>query len=265
MLNLIDTHCHIHDDDYPDAELSVQLANKCGVTKFICVGTDLQSSIQAIEFAKKHKKGGAFASVGIHPHETITNKLRTSLSEDTWKQLTALVKEPEVVAIGEFGFDFFYHKEPEARVNQTKLAKKHLDLAQATGLPVILHIREAFEPFFELIADYPQVKGVVHSFSDTPEKLERILDLPNNFCIGLNGIMTFSKSSAQLQAARSVPLDRLVLETDSPYLTPPPERGTINSIKNTLHIAEFLSDLRGEDLEHFCQATTANAKRLFLI
>ena len=265
MNTLIDTHCHIHEKDYPKLQEALEEGKKNGVTKFICVGTDLESSRLAVAFAKKHKKDGAYASIGIHPHEGTVDKLGDSLSDSTWQELQELAKEPEVVAIGEFGFDFFYHKEPEARANQTKLAKKHLELANQANLPLILHIRDAFDPFFEIIKDYPDVRGVVHSFSDTPEKLKKVLSLPNNFYIGLNGIMTFSKSSEQLQSAKDVPIDRLVLETDSPYLTPPPERGTINSIKNTLRIAEFLSDLREEDLEHFCQATTANAERLFLI
>lgn len=265
MNKLIDTHCHVHEKDYPKLKQALEEGKKNGINKFICVGTDLESSRQAVKFAKEHKEDGAYASIGIHPHEATTEKLDENLSDATWKELGQLAKEPEVVAIGEFGFDFFYHKEQEARANQTKLAKKHLELAERVNLPLILHIRDAFDPFFEIITDYPDLSGVVHSFSDTQERLKRILSLPNKFYIGLNGIMTFSKSSEQLQSAKDVPLDRLVLETDSPYLTPPPERGTINSIKNTLRIAEFLSDLREEDLEHFCQATTANAERLFLI
>jgi len=265
MDRLIDTHCHIHGDDYPDAEAVIQAGKKNGVSKFICVGTDLESSRLAVKFAKKHKKDGAFAAIGIHPHESISENLEGNLSQSTWEELEELAKEPEVVAIGEFGFDFFYHEEGNARENQTKLAKKHLELAQRVNLPVILHIREAFEPFFEIITDFPEVRGVVHSFSDTPEKLKKILELPNYFYIGLNGIMTFSKIPEQLQSAREVPLERLVLETDSPYLTPPPERGKINSIKNIARIAEFLSELRGEELEHFCRVTKANSEKLFSI
>lgn len=265
MIEIIDTHCHIHEDDYPHAKASIEEALSRGVTKFICVGTDLESSKKAVAFAKKYKAKGAFAAIGIHPHEASIEKIDQSLSNRTWQEMYELAKEPEVVAIGEFGFDFFYHKEEEARSNQTKLAKKHLELATSSGLPIILHIREAFDPFFEIIKEFPEVKGVVHSFSDTPDKLSKILALPNNLYIGLNGIMTFSKVPAQLDSARSVPLERLVLETDSPYLTPTPERGKMNSIKNTLLIAEFLSELRGEGLEHLCQATTANSKKLFSI
>jgi TatD DNase family protein len=265
MIKLVDTHCHIHDKSYADALESIKLAREQGIKKFICVGTDLESSIGAVEFAREHKDLGAFASIGIHPHEATNEKLEHSLSSHTWQKLEELAQEPEVVAIGEFGFDFFYHKELESRANQTKLAKKHLDLAKKHQKPLILHIREAFEPFFEVIKDYPELAGVVHSFSDTQEKLDKILELPNGFYIGLNGIMTFSKSPPQLEAAKKVPLQRLVLETDSPYLTPAPLRGKINSISNTLLIAEFLSKLREEDLEHFCAATSANAERLFLI
>lgn len=265
MNPLIDTHCHIHEDDYPGAVKTIQDGKTAGVIKFICVGTDLESSKSAVQFAKKYKKDGAFAAIGIHPHEATSEKLAKNISDETWATMRELAKEPEVVAVGEFGFDFFYHKESEARANQTKLAKKHLQLAQESNLPIILHVREAFQPLFEIIKDFPDIKGVVHSFSDTPENLKQILDLPNSFYIGLNGIMTFSKSPEQLQSAKDVPLSRLVLETDSPYLTPPPERGKINSIKNTLQIAKFLSELRGEEIEHFCAATTANSEKLFSI
>lgn len=265
MFKLIDTHCHIHEDDYPDAEAVIKAGKEKGVTKFICVGTDLESSKRAVKFAKTYKEEGAFASIGIHPHEATNDKIDKNLSKETWGEMMKLAKEPEVVAIGEFGFDFFYHNEAEAKENQTKLAKKHLELAQEANLPVILHIREAFEPFFGLVKDFSEITGVVHSFSDTPEKLKLVLDLPNKFYIGLNGIMTFSKNPRQLQAAKEVPLERIVLETDSPYLTPPPERGKINSIKNVKLIAEFLSELRGEDLEHFCEVTTTNSEELFSI
>ncbi len=264
-MDIIDTHCHIHEDTYPDALKSIQEAREQGIVAFICVGTDLESSKRAVAFAKKNKESGALASIGIHPHEATNEKLDLSLSIEAWKELEKLAQEPEVVAIGEFGFDFFYHKEPESRQNQTKLAKKHLELARKVKKPLILHIREAFEPFLEIIDEYPELTGVVHSFSDTPEKLKSVLELPNNFKIGLNGIMTFSKSPPQLEAAKLVPLERLLLETDTPYLTPAPLRGKMNSISNTRIIAEFLSDLRGEELEHFCHSTTANAKELFLI
>jgi TatD DNase family protein len=265
MHQFIDTHCHIHEDDYPEVLKVLKEARKNGIKAFICVGTDLESSKKAVSFAKKYKEYGAFASIGIHPHEATREKIEANLEKKIWNELEKLAKEPEVVAIGEFGFDFFYHKEKEARVNQTKLAQKHLELAAKLNLPLILHIREAFNPFFEIIKDYPSLKGVVHSFSDTDTKLKQVLALPNNLYIGLNGIMTFSKSPQQLQAAKDVPLKRLLLETDSPYLTPAPLRGKINSINNTPLIAEFLSDLREESLEDLSAATTANSKRLFKI
>lgn len=265
MHTLIDTHCHIHEEDYPDALKAIQEGASLGVTKFICVGTDLESSKKAVQFAKKYKKYGAYAAIGIHPHEATDEKIEQNLNQNTWQELNDLAKEPEVVAIGEFGFDFFYHKESDTKNNQTELAKRHLQLAEELGLPIILHVREAFEPLFDLIKEFPGIKGVVHSFSDTPDYLNQILNLPNNLYIGLNGIMTFTKNPKQLESAKAVPLERLVLETDSPYLTPPPERGKINSIKNTLQIAKFLSELRGEEVEHFCEATTANSEKLFSI
>jgi TatD DNase family protein len=265
QITLIDTHCHIHEPDYPDALATIIEAKSSGVEKYICVGTDLKTSQQAVEFAKKYKEYGVFAAVGIHPHEATSDKLDLSLAESTWQKLEELANEPEVVAIGEFGFDFFYHKPAEVLEGQLSLARMHLELAKKVSKPVILHIREAFEPFFDLISSYPEVSGVIHSFSDSASNVKKILSLPGNFMFGLNGIMTFTKDSGQLEAAQLIPLERLVLETDSPFLTPPPNRGRINTVKSVRAVAEFLAGLRGEDLALLAAATTNNAQKLFKI
>lgn len=261
-LNLIDTHCHIQEPSYPEADLSLEEATKSGVTSCICVGTNLETSAQAVQFAKEHQDYKVYASVGIHPHEAGDP---LSLNPRTWRELESLAAAPEVVAIGEFGFDFFYNSAGESLELQTRLAKKHLDLAAKLKLPIILHIREGFQPFLSLIEQYPEVRGVVHSFSDSPEVLEIVLALPNNFYISLNGIMTFTKDPRQLESAKMVPLDRLLLETDSPFLTPPPLRGKINSISNVKLVAKFLAELRQESPSCLAAATTKNAKKLFNI
>ncbi len=261
-MQLFDTHCHIHEPDYPKAALGLSQAQEADVVGCVCIGTDLKTSCQAVSFAEQNSAFNVYAAVGIHPHEAGQN---LSLAEQTYSSLADLAKSPRVVAIGEFGFDFFYNSREEALNEQLSLAERHFQLAQELDLPIVLHLREGFEEFFDLIKKYPNITGVIHSFSADRKTLKRLLNLSNNFYIGLNGIMTFSKDAEQLAAAREVPLNRLVLETDAPFLTPPPHRGKINSIRNVRLVAEFLAELRGESLADLAKITTQNAQKLFRI
>jgi TatD DNase family protein len=253
-MSLVDTHCHIHFSDYKLDPLEVvKAARGAGVNGMVCVGCDLASSLGAINFAAG--KEGIYASIGLHPHEA--NKYAGD--EAAKKQFAQLVGRPKVVAVGECGLDYFYEFSP--REDQIKLFKFQLDLAKRCDLPAIFHIREAFDDFWSIFDSYSGVRGVVHSFSAGPKELTGIID--RGLYVGLNGIMTFTKKPEQLEAAKTVPLERLLLETDSPYLTPSPYRGTINQPKNVRIVAKFLSNLRGESLEGLATATTKNAARLF--
>ena len=283
---LIDTHCHIHDPEFASKyketqdELIREAASE-GVNKLICVGTDLKSSIQAIVFSQGRE--GCYCSLAIHPHEVANFDINLLLSEvDSFENLITENQE-KVVAIGECGLDYYYHVDKKIQEAQKKLLIKHLDIAIKHNLPVIFHIRnpkdtpedslgkaqkqdesatgQAFEDFFEIIDKYENIRGVVHSFSAGPEELKGVL--AHGLYVGLNGIMTFTKQTNQLAAAKMVPLDKLVLETDAPFLTPAPFRGTMCKPKHISTIAEFLSSLRSENFEELAQATTQNAKKLF--
>ena len=253
-MQFVDTHCHIHFDYYSlPIEQVIQSARDDGVTKMICVGCTFEDSKSGIEFIANHDN--IWASIGIHPHEAdkyVGNQSKLD-------EFAALVTAPKVVAVGECGLDYYYnHSDQQAQKEilrfQIKLAKKH-------DLPMIFHVRDAHDDFFEVLDEFEGIRGVVHSFSAGIKELTGVID--RGLFVGLNGIMTFTKDSAQLAAAKLVPLDKMVLETDAPYLTPKPFRGTMCEPKHVVETARFLAELRGESLEELSKQTTANAERLF--
>jgi TatD DNase family protein len=254
-MEFVDTHCHIHFPDYKlDPDEVREAATENGVTRLICVGCTLQDSKLGIEMAQKHDN--VWASIGLHPHEAkdIVN------DEKALQEFQALAKEPKVVAIGETGLDFYYNHSP--RDVQEALLQFQIEIALEHDLPLIFHVRDAFDEFWPIFDKYEGIRGVIHSFSATTKEIEQILTRPNLY-VGLNGIMTFTKQHNQLEAARRIPLERLVLETDAPFLTPVPYRGKVCEPRYVRNIASFLAELRYESLDDLAKATTANAKQLF--
>lgn len=255
-MRLVDTHCHIHFPDYQlDPDEVVANAKAAGVSKMLVVGCTLPDSRLAIEFAARYDN--IWASIGLHPHEgsEYVN------DHNALQQFHALASKPKVVAIGETGLD--YHYMNSSKEDQEKLLRFQLDIAVEHNLPLIFHVREAFEDFWRIFDEYKGLSGVVHSFSAHRKELEEIL--ARDLYVGLNGIMTFTKDKEQLAAAKEVPLKKLLLETDAPFLTPVPYRGTICESKHVLNTAQFLAELRGEELKQLASVSTANAEHLFKI
>lgn len=253
-MQLFDTHCHIHFSDYElDPKKVIERASKAGVTRLMVVGCTLANSQSAIDFAAKNDN--VWASVGIHPHEAVDY----IHDHKKLQQICNLVGKQKVVAIGEIGLDYYYDHSPKEA--QIKMLRFQLDLATKHKLPLIFHVRDAFDDFWKIFDEYKDLTGVVHSFTASSKVLSEVM--ARGLYVGLNGIMTFTKHSQQLDMAKAVPLDKLVVETDAPYLTPTPYRGNICEPKHVGVTAEFLADLRGESLEEFAAATTHNAKRLF--
>lgn len=253
---MIDTHCHIHFDDYglnPDDVISDAL--KEGVDKLLCVGCTLEDSKYGVEFVQT--RSNCWATVGVHPHES------RHYYDDLTKLniLSELAENSKVVGIGEIGLDYHYNNSDKK--SQIKVLEHQLDIAQKHDLPVIFHVREAFDDFWPVFNNFKDLRGVIHSFTGNTGVLDQILS--NGLYVGLNGIMTFTKDKKQLAMARALPLDRMVLETDAPFLTPNPFRGTICQPKHVLVTARFLADLRGESLESINVCTTSNARQLFSI
>lgn len=269
-MELIDTHCHIHEavehfmgksethdrwqrsKDIGGPDEIIQSAIHHGVTRMICVGTTLDDSELAVKFVKD--RPNCWASIGIHPHEA-----KEHVAKSKQDAFAALATKQKVVAVGECGLDFFYDHSP--REAQVKLLEFQMALALKHRIPMIFHVREAFEDFWPIFDAHPGIRGVIHSFSATTKELDEVLK--RDLYVGLNGIMTFTKNAGQLEAAKAVPLEKLVVETDAPFLTPVPFRGTICEPKHVRETAQFLANLRGETLERFAIATTRNAHHLF--
>jgi TatD DNase family protein len=251
MQQLVDTHCHIHSDDYPlSPDEVIENARRVGVNRLLCVGTSVADSKQAISFVANHP--GCWASIGIHPHEAQKDR-------ELFKEFASLVGTSKVVAVGECGLDYFYNHAPKKE--QVTALRFQIELALEYDLPLIFHVRDAFDDFRLVIGEYHGIRGVLHSFTDTQQHLEWAL--AEGLYIGMNGIMTFTKKDWQLELARSIPLERIVLETDAPYLTPAPKRGNINEPANVQLVGEFLAKLRKESYDDFAQTTTQNAINLF--
>lgn len=266
-MSLFDTHCHIHEmvrrttpvydkwhekANNPNPDTVIAAAKKVGVDYLLCVGTTLADSELAIEFVQEREN--TWASIGIHPHEA-----HNHLDEVTQSKFAALTTQPKVVAIGECGLDYFYTHSP--KVEQLKLLEFQLELAQKHNLPLIFHVREAFDDFWPVFEQFKGVRGVLHSYTDSQTNLERALSY--DLFIGVNGIATFTKDPTQLAMYQAIPLQKLLLETDAPFLTPAPYRGTMCEPRHVAVTAEFAATLRGETLEQITAATTTNAFELF--
>ena len=250
---LIDTHSHIHFDDFRD-ELPDVLAraHAAGVEKMLCVGVNDLDSAEAVAVARAHDN--LWSTVGLHPHDA-------DRGYEALEEVARLAELESVVGIGECGLDYF--KSETTKEDQERALRFQIELGLELGLPMVFHIRDAFDDFWTIFDDYKNenVRGLVHCFTAYERELDGSLE--RGLLIALNGIMTFTKDLKQLDAAKKVPLDRLVLETDCPFLAPVPMRGKRNEPANIAYTAAFLANLRGEALEDLEAATTANAETLF--
>jgi len=254
-MQLIDTHAHVHFDNYKlDADEVLKEAKNASITDILAVSCDIPTSQKSLEFAEAREN--VWAAVGVHPHEA--EKFWQEKQEDNLRKL-ALNSSKKLVAIGECGLDYYYQHSPKAA--QAKLLELHLQLAQERSLPVIFHVRDAHEDFWPIFDNFSGIRGVMHSFSATQKELEAALK--RDLYVGLNGIMTFTRDAGQLEAAKLVPKEKLVLETDAPYLTPAPFRGNICKPEHVKVTAEFLANLREEEVEELAAYTTRNARQLF--
>lgn len=268
---LIDTHCHIHEADYPlDIDEVITHAHESGVSKMICVGTSQESSRLAVKFASE--RDGFYASVGVHPHDTkdgweeIENLLEYGIwkiedGENTIANSHIPSSNSQIVAIGEIGLDYFYTHSP--REVQIRALEAQIDLAMRYNLPIIFHVREAFEDFWPIFDNFQNIRGVLHSFTDTKTNLDE--GLKRGLLIGVNGISTFTKDEAQRQMFASIPTGNLVLETDAPFLTPAPFRGKVNEPAFVKNVAEFHASIRNITIDEISAITTANATALFAL
>jgi TatD DNase family protein len=252
---LIDTHCHL---DFPDlfseVDSVIARAKAAGVTRMITISTHVARVANYRAIAESHEN--VFFSVGTHPHYADQEL------DVTVEQLVALSKHPKCVAIGEAGLDYHYDRSP--RVAQKQGLLRHIAAARITQLPIVIHARAADEDMIRILED-ESGKGafpaVLHCFSSGPELAKRALALGHY--LSMSGILTFKASQDLRDIAARTPLDRLLVETDAPYLAPMPHRGKRNEPAYCRHTAEILADVKGLSFDDLALATTTNAERLF--
>jgi TatD DNase family protein len=254
---LIDTHTHLDDARFDiDRDAMIERARQSGIEAFVTIGCDLTTSRAAVALADQHSD--VFASVGVHPHEV-------KHIEDGWySELRRLAQHKKVVAYGEIGLDYHYnHSSPQS---QRERFREQIQLARELRLPVIIHTREAQEDTITILKEEraAEIGGVFHCFAGDAWLAKDALDL--GFYLSFSGILTFQNARMLRDIAKQAPLDRLLIETDCPYLTPVPHRGKRNEPAFVSHVAQQLSQIRADvsydAIEH---ATNANARRLFKI
>ncbi len=255
--SLIDTHCHLDPQYFPSGPDDVLArAEAVGIRGFVVIGVgrDLAPARAAVALAKRlpDRIGSA---VGVHPHDAVT------LDDAAYAELAELVKEPEVLAVGEIGLDYHYDHSP--REKQREVFARLIHLARAVDKPIVVHTRSAPADTLEVLEreGARDVGGVIHCFSEDRAFAERALDL--GFDISFSGIVTFKSSAAIQDVARWAPLDRVLVETDSPYLAPVPLRGKPCEPAFVVHTARRVAELRNMPFETLCEATSVNAERRF--
>jgi len=251
----IDTHTHLQFESYnDDRELVIQRAIKNDIDAMITIGTDIKSSRDALDLAKKFAV--VFASVGIHPNDS------ENTSDSDLDEIEKMAEIDKIVAIGEIGLDYYRQYSPKEK--QQNVLRKQVQLARKLGFPIIIHNREAHEDIFRILKEEraEEVSGVFHSFSGDINFLKSILNL--NYCVSFTGPVTF-KNTNYNKLIEYVPLEQLLLETDSPFLTPVPFRDKRNEPSYLRYIAEKVAQVKGITIEKLAEITSDNAKNLFQI
>ncbi len=251
----IDTHTHLDFDRFDaDREEVIRRAHEANVAAMVTIGIDYKTSLAAIKIAEEH--ANIYAAIGVHPHDA------REMTDEQFDELAELLSHPKVAAIGEVGLDYHYDYSP--RDVQRRVFRRFLDLALTTQMPLIIHTREADEDILAIIREKARGnwRGVFHCFSGDQGMAKRVLDL--GFMISFTGTVTF-KNSDSINVAKAVPMDRLMIETDCPFLAPAPKRGKRNEPAFIVHVANRIAEAKQMPLDDFARATTLNALRFFNI
>jgi TatD DNase family protein len=252
----VDTHCHLDWTAFdPDRDEVIRRAIEAGVTRMVSIGVDVASSRRSIQLADQHP--AVYAAVGVHPNDCAL------FDTATLNEIRSLAQHPKVVAIGEIGLDHYWHTvDPD---QQARAFQAQLDLAAELNKPVIIHSRDAVSDVMTMLEDFThdatRITGVLHSYFANLEVAQRAFEL--GFLIGISGPITFKKAERERAVVKQVPLDRILIETDAPFLTPMPHRGQRNEPAYIRHVAETITQITALPLEQVARQTTANAARLF--
>ena len=252
---IFDTHCHLNSEElYNRLDEVLESAAKVGVDKFLVIGWNKESSLLAVEMAHKYKN--IYAAIGFHPTDI------DGVSEEDYNEVMSHVDDPKVVAIGEIGLDYHWVKDPDQRNKQKEWFIKQINFANLHKKPISIHNREAFEDCLTILKEHkPLYSGVMHCYSGSVELLKDVLDL--GLYIGLDGPLTFTNAKTPKEVCEAVPLDRLLVETDSPYLSPHPLRGTVNEPKNIALVIDEITRIKGLSKKHILDVIYENSCKLF--
>ena len=248
---MIDIHCHLENKYYNNIEEIIEKCKKNNIEKIIVSGYDLESSIEAVELSNTYDN--VYATIGYLPEVIYENKI------DDIKELEKLVKLGKVVGIGEIGLDYHWYQENKEK--QKELFVKQILLAQKYNLPIVIHCREAITDCYEILKEYKPKKCVMHCFSGSLEMAKKFIDL--GVYISIGGISTFKNAKKIVEVIKNIPLEYIVLETDSPYLTPEPHRGKINYPYYVSYVADKIANIKGVEKQVVEDITTANSYKLF--
>lgn len=247
-----DTHAHLLDERFDeDREKLIQELPDNDIANVVESSADLANSIKAAALAREYSM--IHAAVGIHPHSA------SEWDDGTEVKLRKLLQEPKVVAVGEIGLDYHYTFSP--REIQKQVFEKQIQLALDTDYPIVVHSREATADTLEILKRYPKVRGELHCFSGSAETAKELVKM--GFYIAFGGALTFKNARKTLEAAQAVPLEKLLIETDCPYMTPVPFRGKRNEPSYVKYVAEKLAEVKNVSVEEIAQVTMENGKRFF--
>lgn len=253
-MRLVDAHCHLEPDDFPDVDAVLERAREAGVVKAVVVGQfhgpgDWGHALELV----RARPAQLVATLGIHPHEA------ARATAGDWAELERLCATPLVAAVGEAGLDYYYDRSP--RDEQARVFGAQAALAKSLNKPLVVHVRDAHADCASILVAEGMGHGVIHCFTGDVSAARSYLDL--GFHLSLSGVVTYKKTEALAEAVRFAPLERLMVETDSPYLAPVPHRGKKNEPAFVLETARRVAELKGLTLEALAEATTANAARVF--
>ncbi len=253
---MIDSHTHLNDEAlYDSREEVIKRAKEAGVHTMLCVGYDLESSRKAVEIANTHE--GVFVAVGYQPENI------EGVDLEILKEIEKLAaSSPKVIAIGEIGLDYHWRKKEEAGDRQKAFLIAQIEMANRLNLPISIHCRDAIGDMYEVLSTHTvERRGVLHCYSGSPEMLERFAKL--GFYFGFGGVTTFKNAKTTKECATICPIDRLLLETDAPYLAPVPFRGQTNEPAYVPYVLKTIAELRGMDEKELERQTDENFRRLF--
>ncbi|MDD7306139.1 MAG: TatD family hydrolase [Peptoniphilaceae bacterium] len=251
-MKLIDSHCHLSDEAFQDdRDFIIKDLDNFGITKIVLASVDIENSRKNLDLAKKYDK--VFTQVGVHPENI------ESFKKEDLIVLEDLAQEDKVVAIGEIGLDYYWRDDNKSKQKEVFISQ--LELARKLRLPVVIHARDSMNDIYEILKDYKDLKVQIHCFAANLDWMWKFMEL--GFYISIGGVVTFKNGENEKNAARAVPLDRLMLETDSPYLTPEPYRGSRNDPRKIVEVAREIASLKGMKLSKLAKATSKNAEDFF--